>query len=215
MWLAGLPNFQTWYLTKINSIFWSKSIPHTSYILVIMFIAKTCSLYPVLRNYEMDIAPSSSVTKFHYCFMQVAICSTNKAWFSTWYKQLNEPSKTQIIKYATNLQTDIQDRAGNQCSFSELVHTEVLFEFFYPAALPEEFLQLLMAFNDKCIQTCKMFWLLTKLMKHGKKAISNNKHMQSYLPHSMMKSYYFYLHSKIWCEVNIILTNEYKLFNNF
>jgi hypothetical protein len=36
------------------------------------------------------------------------------------------------------------------------MHTEVLFKFFYPAALPEECLQLLMAFNDKCIQTCKM-----------------------------------------------------------
>ena len=73
------------------------------------------------------------------------------------------------------LQADVQDRAGNQCSFSELMHAEVLLKFFYHAALFEECLHHLMAFNDKRIQTCKMFRLLTKLqnmtIKLKKKAL--------------------------------------------
>jgi len=43
------------------------------------------------------------------------------------------------------------------------MHAEVLLKFFYHAALSEECLHHLMAFNNKRIQTCKMFRLLTKL----------------------------------------------------
>jgi len=84
------------------------------------------------------------------------------------------------------LQTDVQDRAGNQCSFSELMHAEVLLKFFYHTALSEECLHHLVAFNDKRIQTCKMFRLLTKLQYMTIK-LKKNHGTILYLPHSKMK----------------------------
>jgi hypothetical protein len=36
------------------------------------------------------------------------------------------------------------------------MHAKMFLKFFYLAALPEKCLHLLMAFNDKCIQTSKM-----------------------------------------------------------
>jgi hypothetical protein len=60
------------------------------------------------------------------------------------------------------------------------MHAEVLLKFFYHAALSEECLHHLMAFNDKRIQTCKVFRLFTKLqymtIKLKKKPWNNTQH---------------------------------------
>jgi hypothetical protein len=66
------------------------------------------------------------------------------------------------------------------------MHAEVLLKFFYHTALSEECLHHLVAFNDKRIQTCKMFRLLTKLQYMTIKFKKNHGTIL-YLPHSKMK----------------------------
>jgi hypothetical protein len=84
------------------------------------------------------------------------------------------------------------------------MHTEVLFRFFYTAALSEECFHRLMAFNDERIQTHEMLRLFTKLWKYVRRIKLGNPYSTLMDNHCYI---YLYTYKLAMLKIQILSNN--------